>query len=386
MIRVALQMLVGDRFKYMALVAGLAFAALLVTQQASIFAGYANRTGAWIRDTAHADLWVMDPQVEFTEDNKPMVDTALQRVRGIEGVAWAVPMYKGYLKVRLPDGTRVNSRVIGLDDASLVGAPPRMVEGELADLRRDRAAIVHVRQVDDGLRLKRGLPGEGPRALRVGDRISANDVELEVVGTYTSSAEFFWDPLIFTTYSRALTIAPPERRLTGYVLVKLKPGAQAAVVAREIEERTGFAARTPEEFEDVTMQFVLAKTGILVNFGVTILLGVVVGVLAAGQTFYTFVLDHLRHYATMKAMGASTSMLVRMVAAQLFVVAFLGYGIGVGAAAATGALARGTGLAFEMDWRIPIVGGVAIVACALVAGLLGLARVLRVEPATVFRS
>ena len=52
-----------------------------------------------------ADLWVMDPQVQMSEGPKPLSDTALQRVRSVSGVAWAVPMYKGWLKCRLPDGT-----------------------------------------------------------------------------------------------------------------------------------------------------------------------------------------------------------------------------------------------------------------------------------------
>ena len=85
---VALKMLIGDRLKYIALVAGIAFAALLITQQASIFLGYTLRTGSWIRETSasQADLWVMDPQVQFSEGPKPLSDTALQRVRS-RGVA-----------------------------------------------------------------------------------------------------------------------------------------------------------------------------------------------------------------------------------------------------------------------------------------------------------
>src|SRR5271155_4495798 len=111
----AMKMLVGDRLKYFSLVAGLAFAALLVTQQASIFCGYALRTGSWIRDENCCDLWVMNDQADFTEANKPILDTALNRVRGIAGVLWAVPMYRGQLKSRLPDGTQVTIRLIGVD-------------------------------------------------------------------------------------------------------------------------------------------------------------------------------------------------------------------------------------------------------------------------------
>src|SRR4051812_30174231 len=157
---IALKMLVGDRVKYITLVAGLAFAALLVTQQASIFTGFAMRTGAWIRDTRVADLWVMDPQAEFTEANKPMLDTSLNRVRSVDGVEWAVPVRKAYLKARLPDGTLQTVRVVGLDDATLVGGPPKMVQGRLEDLRLDRGVLMSADLAEKTLTMKRGIPGE----------------------------------------------------------------------------------------------------------------------------------------------------------------------------------------------------------------------------------
>src|SRR3954452_2074274 len=168
---IALKMLVGDRLKYISLVAGLAFAALLVTQQASIFTGFSLQMGAWIRGTDVADLWVMDEQVQFVDDFKPVPETRLQRVRGIDGVEWAVPMYKAYLPVQLPDGTMIQCRVIGLDDATLIGGPPRMVDGKLIDLRQDRAIFIHVDQARTTLAQKR-IGGE---PLRVGDRVSIND-------------------------------------------------------------------------------------------------------------------------------------------------------------------------------------------------------------------
>jgi len=378
---IALKMLVGDRLKYIALVAGIAFAALLITQQASIFTGYASQIGAWVRDTSYADLWVMDDQIQFDNDFKPMSDTALTRVRGIDGVKWAVPMFKSYLKCRLPDGTRVQVRVVGLDDATLVGAPPQIVHGTLEDLRRDRAVIINADQAADTLRL-----GHENRPLRVGDRIDINDHEAEVVGTFNSSREFFWDPVIYTTYSRALSWAPQERRVLMFILVKVADGQDPSVVADRIRKATGLAARTNAEFEKITTVALLQKTGILINFGITIALGFVIGLLVAGQTFYTFVLDNLRHFATLKAMGTPNPTILRMLTLQVLVVALIGYGLGLGAASVFGARAAGGRLAFQMSWHIPVAGAVAVTLCCLFAAALGMVRVLRLEPAIVFKS
>ena len=382
MISLAIKMLTGDRLKYPALIAGVAFASLLITQQASIFTGYARSTGAWIRDTAQADLWVMDPQVNFSEDFKPMSDTALNRVRGVHGVAWAVPMFKSYVRARLPDGTRVQVRIIGLDDATLTGAPPEMVQGDLGQLRRDRAVLMNVKDAGEHLALKHA---GGGRALRVGDHISLNENDAVVTGTYRATREFFWDPVLYTTYSRALAWAPKERRVLTYVLVRVAAGHDPAEVAARIFATTGQAALTREQFERRTMWDLLLKTGILVNFGITIALGFVIGLLVAGLTFYTFVLDNLKQFGALKAMGTSNGTVLRMMLAQVLVVAGIGFGIGIGGAAVTGILFTRGGLSFEMPWQVLVFGAAAVLICCMAAGMLGMVRVIRLEPAVVFK-
>ncbi|NBU30409.1 MAG: FtsX-like permease family protein, partial [Actinobacteria bacterium] len=90
------------------------------------------------------------------------------------------------------------------------------------------------------------------------------------------------------------------------------------------------------------------NTGIPISFGTVVILGVIVGIAIAGQTFYLFVHDNLRFLAAFKAMGAPNSTLAGMVLLQAFSVGFIGYGIGVGLArhrplgAAEGAGGRGT--------------------------------------------
>src|SRR4051812_11881198 len=149
---IAMKMLMGDRAKFFGIVLGLTFAALLITQQGSIFCGLMTRTAGQVYDITGADLWVMDANVRYIDDVKPMIENNLYRVRGVAGVEWAVPLYKGNGRAKLNsigiDG-RMNEIIeqvilLGLDDASLVGAPPpeRVIVGELAHLRRPDAVMV----------------------------------------------------------------------------------------------------------------------------------------------------------------------------------------------------------------------------------------------------
>jgi putative ABC transport system permease protein len=192
-----------------------------------------TRTYGFVTDTGLPDVWVMDPKVQFIDDIKPMQDTMLLRVRGVEGVKWAMPLYKGLLKARLQNGNFQTCNVIGLDDATLVGGPPEMIQGSIADLRRAEGVIVDdvgasgkLAKVPEG---RDGKPIKGARAepLKVGDTLELNDRRAVVVGICRVSRTFQSQPVIYTTYSRALQFAPRERKLLSFIVAAGAAGREA---------------------------------------------------------------------------------------------------------------------------------------------------------------
>lgn len=384
MLMIALRMLMGDKARYFGLIMGVTFAALLMTQQGAIFLGLTTRTYSFITDTPEPDLWIMDPEVEHVADSKPMLETQLFRVRGVDGVAWAVPMYRAFTKLRLPDGKTRGCIITGLDDATLVGAPREMVDGAVEHLREPDSILIDAAQAEGKLGWE---SGDGVRrALAVGDSIELNDKRAKVVGTYRISPSFFWEPTIYTTYSRALKFMPQERRTLTFILVKLKAGADAKSVSAGIAATTGMSAHPPEEFKQLTAGYILTKTGILINFGLAVGLGFLIGMLVTGQTFYHFTLDNLKHFAALKAMGASGGMLVGMIAMQALLVGAIGYGIGVGGAALMGGFLDAAGLAFKLGWELLVFTGIAVLGVSVCASILSVRRVLVVDAASVFKA
>src|SRR3954469_15316473 len=235
---IAIKMLVGDRAKYLGIIMGLTFASMLITQQLAIFFGLMTRTFGAITDLSLPDVWVMDPKVQFIDDIKPMQDTILYRVRGVDGVEWAVPLYKGLLKARLDNGNFQTCNVFGLDDATLIGGPPVMVQGQLADLRRAEAVIVDEVGAEGKLaripldRYGVPIPNAKPIPLKIGDSLELNDHRATVVGICKVSRTFQSQPVVYTTYSRATTFAPRERKLLSFVLVKGHDGQDPAALCR----------------------------------------------------------------------------------------------------------------------------------------------------------
>jgi putative ABC transport system permease protein len=386
MYSVALKMLIGDRGKFLGIIMGLTFASLLITQQSSIFTGLMTRTYAFITDLSQPDIWVMDPKVQYIDDVKPLQDTQLFRIRGVEGVEWAVPLYKGLLKVRLEDGNFQICNILGLDDATLIGGPPHMIQGQLSDLRQQDAIIVNDVGANRRLAKPPRAPGEKRIPLKVGDTLEINDRRAVVVGICRVSRTFQSQPVIFTTYTRATTFAPRERKLLSFVLVKAKAGENIQALCDRIRKRTGMAAYSARDFKDITFWYWMKNTGIPINFGIAVLLGFLIGTAIAGQTFYNFTLENTRYFGTLKAMGATNGMLLRMILLQALMVGALGYGLGVGGASLFGYALGGTELSFRLTKDLLILSAGAITVICIFSAVLSIRKVMRLEPAIVFKT
>jgi putative ABC transport system permease protein len=374
---IAWKMLIGNRVKYLGIVFGVVFAALLIAQQSSIFCGLMLLTISQIRDTQGPDIWVMDKNVQYVDDIKPLSDTELFRVKGVPGVEWAVRFYKGIARARLEEGTYEQMILLGIDDATLVGAPQGVFMGSIADLRKPDAVII------DAVGYKRIWPGE---PLRLGRVFEMNDRRAVIVGITVASKTFQSFPIIYTRYSQAVLFAPRERKVLSFVLADPSPGVPAEEVCRQIEAQTGLQALTRQQFTWKTIRYYLQKTGIPINFGITVFLGFLVGTAIAGQTFYLFTVENIRQFGALKAMGTSNWTILCMVLFQAIQVGIVGYGVGVGLAALFGVVTKGfSRLSFFMPWQVLAITGVAVFVIVLLASLLSIRKVLVVDPAIVFR-
>ena len=381
---IALKMLLGDRAKYIGIVIGLSFASFLVTWPSALFTGVMRRSFSFLTDVGLPNVWVVSPQAQYIEDVKPLRDTEVLRVRGTEGVEWAVGLFKGALRARMNDGTFQNCTVIGLDDATLIGGPPKMIAGQLADLRQADSIILD----ENGARgkLAKRRPDGRRIPLRIGDTLELNDHRCVVVGICQITQTFQNIPVLYTTYSRATTIAPQERKLLSFVIAKTKPGADISSVCARINA-LGLKAYTPAEFKKLTFWYFLKYTGMPINFLTVVTLGFIVGIAISGMTFYNFTLDNLRYFGTLKAMGTSNGKLLWMISLQAAMVGAVGYGIGVGAAAGWGGILSGrTQIAFKLPWQLLLVSAVAVLVICIGAAAVSIRKVMKLEPAIVFRS
>ena len=373
-LRIAYKLLVNDRGKFAALLVGMTFAVFLMIAMTSMFAGILGKASATVTNVG-ARVWVMDPAVYTVASSIPMPDYVLDAVRSIEGVRYAVPLYSGGALVKLRDGTYQSVTVLGLDDASLLGRP-NLLEGHIEDLYSENAFAV----VKDSEFPKLGNP-------KLGTEFELNDHRAVITGIADVAVSgLFGIPTLYTTYKRAIQYIPSMRYTTSFVLVEPKSREAVPLIEKRVGEM-GYLALTSQEFKLRIADFYKYRTGLGTNVLLMTVISFVVGLSISGQTFYTFILENLDKFGALKAIGTRGSVLVTMILFQATFTALTSYGLGIGLASLTifAAKLRLPSYAATITFQNLLLAFGMVVVIAAISSVIGVRKVIRIEPFEIFR-
>ena len=137
MLGIALKMLIGNRASCLGAIFGIFLASLLISQQSAIFLGLLARSYRIVTDISSPNLWIMDPATESDDKVRLIPEDYLNVVRSIPGIEWAVPISRSIIPMVTQSGIFEICELYGIDDASLIGAPQEMVQGQIRDLHRE---------------------------------------------------------------------------------------------------------------------------------------------------------------------------------------------------------------------------------------------------------
>lgn len=375
---VALKMLLGDKAKYFGLVFGVTFASLLMGQQVSVFISLMTRTAGLIFDLTEADIWVMDQRVRYIDEAEPIRDIDLSVVRSIQGVEWAVPFYKGVATVRQANGLSQVVVLVGVDDISLVGLATDTILGKATVITQPQTAMMD----------KNGYKFMWPNTpFEIGKELEINDNRLVINAICNAAPTLTTYPTLYVSYSTVTQLFPQSRNKLPFIVVKVAKSESVQDVANRIQKETGLQALSRIEFAWRSINYFATRTGIPINFGITVFLGVLIGAAITAQTFYLFIVENLKQFAAMKAFGFTNAQLFQLVAFQALFVGVIGYSLGMGLTAlfirsvANVPAFRG----LTLHWQVVAGAATMITLIILLSILVSLLKVFRADPAMVFR-
>jgi putative ABC transport system permease protein len=370
-----------NRTRLVAAIAGVAFANILVFVQLGML-GALQGTISATYSLIEADLLISSDDANTLTDGSPLSRRVLFRALAEPGVAAAAPLYLGQTDWTRPDGSTASLTVYGLplEAASFAGPGIRSGLADLAAL--DRVLLDRQTRGVDANALAQLSPD---RPLN----FEANGVQLAAVGSFALGGGFSTDGAMVVSDQTFLRLFGHRRAGTPtHVLVKVAeghdPSAVAATLARELVDAPVLVRPLAEAAaSDLDYQTTQRPVGVI--FGLGVFIGILVGVVIVYQVLATDVADHLREYATFKAMGYPHRFFLGLVFEEALILATLGFLPGILLSLGVyAAMAAQTGLPVEMTvLRAGVIFAGTIFACSL-SGALATQRLRGADPADLF--
>lgn len=372
----ARKLLLHDRLRFAVAIAGVSVSVMLVLVQVGLYFGFMD-TASSVIDASKADIWVGKKSNESFEFATPFDERAFYKVKSVPGVAHAERVLMNFAQFKLADGGDLGVQVVGIETAPgrrpLLG-PWNVVAGDPRRLSEPGAIAVD-RSEYPKLKID-----------RIGHRAEVSGVRAEVVTLTEGIRSFTTSPIVFTDLRTARSFLPQlgEEPVT-YVLVEVADGVAINDVVARINALPHLAAYTRAEMSDRTRTYWSKRTGVGAGFFTTAVLGIIVGFVVVGQILYSGTLQYIREYGTLKAMGARNSSVVRVILSQAMISAALGFAVGAPLAMGMRAAMKGANLTVALTPELYAVTAVITIAMCSFAALLSIVKVLRLDPASVFK-
>jgi putative ABC transport system permease protein len=373
MVSLARKNLLYDRIRFAITLAGVAFAVTLVLVQVGLFLGLLDKATISIQ-RSNADIWIVGKSTPNIDFGKPFPETTVLRARGVRGVERADNIIVQFINTQLPNGATENSEVYALADPKFWQLPWKLEAGDMEDLSRGYNLIM-----DRSAKLRFG-------SFEVGEYRELGGRRFRIIGKSAEAESFTTTPVVFMDFANAQSLLEQLRGQTTYVLVKVAPGFDPGEVAARLRPMLPYNdVHTREEWAAQSRGYWVKSTGLGMSMGVTVFLGILVGVVIVAQTLYTSAVENIRQFGTVKAIGGSNWDIYKILGEQALINAVLGFLLGAAGSYGVRPVMAGLHLNVLLSPQFSAIVFVGTVAMCLSAALFSFRRVALIDPALVFR-
>jgi putative ABC transport system permease protein len=370
-----------NKTRLAAAVSGVAFANLLVFMQLGIL-GALNGSTIAPYSMLSADILVSSEDGNTLTDSGNVARTRMFQALGVPGVASAAALYIGNLPFSMADGTSVSLLAFGIDTSRPTFVSP-VIAASLGALEIENTALLDT--------ATRGVPASAFQGLLAGQPFSfeVNGQTMNAIGTLEVGGGFLADGTLVLSDQTFLRFF--QQRNSGapsHILIKVNDNVSPDSVVERLEaalpaESVKVQTLADAAKADLAFMSTERPTGIIFGFGVFI--GIIVGIVIVYQVLSTDVADHLREYATFKAMGYGQPFFLGIVFEEAIVLAVFGFipGFVVSLGLYSG-LSAVTGLPVSMDASRAILVFLGTLAACTVSGAIATRRLAGADPADLF--
>lgn len=373
MIKTALRFIIFDKPKSFGALMGTVMSVFLIGQQSGIFMFLTNSMAALVKNN-QSYIWVVDDKttnVNALGSIDIRIGTELQ---SLKGVAHVFPLVTAGVSAKFRNGTSAGLTLIGVQVPEFAGGPWDMFSGKKEVLLRDGAIITDY------------FNANALGNLEPGEYFEINGKQVFNAGL-TKGVDAFGGIYAFTTIERARYLANMNTDKASAFLVQLTNEQNEQDVILTINKHFfGVHAWSGPELTKETIFTVLATSGIAFSFGTIIVFALIIGFVIIGLTLYSSVIDRIKDYGTLKAIGATNSYIRNLILTQAMIIACSGFVIGtiVTEFFRKGIATTGTIFSYPLWMRFAFL--LITLVIAFFGSLFAIRRIIKLEPGAVFRS
>jgi putative ABC transport system permease protein len=294
-------------------------------------------------------------------------------VLSVPGVVKVTPLAVAFTEWRKPAGGSALIVLVGTDPADGGLAPWNVVQGAPGSIAEPHAVAIDKTYMEN-LGVK-----------RVAEIAQVEQTRVRVAALTDGIRSFTMAPYVFTSLGRARTMLGMQADQATFLLVKLADPMTTDAVRDEIKARlSDVDVLTQAEFRTRSLNHWLFGTGAGVALIGGAILGILVGTVIVAQTLYSSTKDHLREFATLRALGSSAGYIHRVILMQAALSAVLGYVLGMAIAMVIVHFSEQTALPILMTPELAIGLFVLTLAMCAISAVSAIVKVTKIDPAMVF--
>lgn len=369
MFLIARKNLFTEKTRFFISVIGVAFAVLLIIILWGLYQNWNTEIGNYL-NSIPADFWVTQAGMQDMFHSRSLLpDNLKSEIERIEGVESVNKFLAGKIVFKIGNEDKALF-LVGFDTTNMIGKPLKVVSGQEIPLTNE---II----IDRVFTQKNNL--------KIGDEIYIKDRDFKIVGISEGGNMVLYQ-YAFVRQEEVQELFNLVGR-TNFFLVKIKKDFKTEEVSKKIQENiTEVDVLTQSKFVDDNRKVV--RETFLPILLVLSLIGVAVGVAVVGLTIYTATIEKSREFGILKAIGMENHSLYQIVFTQSLISAILGFVLGLGLSYLVAFLAN----LFVPEFAVSIevftlfLTFLAAVLMGIIASYIPLRRIVRIDPALVFKA
>ena len=370
-VKLAIRNLLHDRARFLVTLIGVLFAVVLLAVQLGLYLGARKMISGMVAHTT-GDIWIAAYGANNFEQAPILSGRERFLALSVPGVESVNPLIVAFSGWRRADSGTVNVIIIGSEKGAGSLKPWNIVEGAAALTLQDGVIV------DRTYAKTLGVSGAGAVAEIAGQRV-------RVEGLTDGIRSFTTSPYVFTSMNNAREILSAPADQATFYIVNLLPGADPAQVKRELAAKLpDVSVYTKAEFLKLNLDYWLFGTGAGVALLGGALLGLVIGTVIVAQTLYSSTKDHLTEFATLRALGSSSSYIHKVILMQAIVSALIGFAIGIAVSLVVAQFSEVTPMPIVLTPLLALLLLGATVAMCAISALSSIYKVTKIDPAMVF--